>query len=105
MAISATVATMAAAVAGGGLTAAGTLAGGANSAAMGRAAGAEATFEAKQARINAGADVAAAQRKMFQTQEKTNLLTGTATARGAASGINVGEGSAAENIGEIGHRG
>src|SRR5258708_4227925 len=75
----------------------GTIAGGQNAAAMGRAGASEATFEANQARINASSDIAASQRRMFGTQEKTNLLLGTAQARGAASGIDVGTGSAAEN--------
>jgi hypothetical protein len=83
----------------------GTIAGGQSAAAMGRAAGAEATFESAQSKINAGADVAAGQRRMMETQQKTNLLTGTATARGAASGVDVGTGSAAENVGEITQRG
>jgi hypothetical protein len=42
---------------------------------------------------------------MMETQQKTNLLTGTATARGAAGGVDVGTGSAAENVGEITQRG
>jgi hypothetical protein len=93
------------AAAGGGLTAAGTIAGGANAAYMGWAQAAEAGFEANQARLNAGADVAAAQQRMMQTQLKTGLTTSAATARAAGSGLNAGVGSAVENVGEIGARG
>jgi hypothetical protein len=91
--------------AGAAASAAGTLAGGANSAAMGRAQAGEATFESAQDRLNASSDIAAAQTRMFQTQQKTNLLVGSATARAGASGINAGVGSAAENVGEIGQKG
>src|SRR5277367_5224329 len=69
------------ALAGGAMSAMGTLAGGASAASMGRASAGEATFEAAQDRMNAGADVAASQLRMQQTQFKTNQLTGTATAR------------------------
>jgi hypothetical protein len=99
-------ATMAAvSMAGSAASAAGTLAGGASAAAMGRAKAGEATFEANQATMNAGGDIAASQRRMFDTQQKTNLLTGTATARAGASGVDPGTGSAAENVGEIQQRG
>jgi hypothetical protein len=99
-------ATMAAiSLAGSATSAAGTIAGGANAAAMGKAKAGEASFEAQQATMNAGADVAASQRRMFDTQLKTNLTSSTATARAAASGVNAGVGSAAENVGEIQQRG
>jgi hypothetical protein len=55
--------------------------------------------------LNASSDIAAAQTRMFQTQQKTNLLIGSATARAGASGVNAGVGSAAENVGEIGQKG
>jgi hypothetical protein len=93
------------ALAGAATSAAGTLAGGANAASMGRAKAGEASFEAQQATMNAGADVAAAQQRMMQTQQKTNLTIGTAQARAGASGIDPGTGSAAENQGEIAQRG
>src|SRR5277367_6783028 len=93
------------ALAGAAASAAGTLAGGANSAAMGRAQAGEATFEAAQDRLNASSDIAAAQRRMIDTQTKTNLMIGTATARAGASGTNAGVGSDAENAGEIGQKG
>jgi hypothetical protein len=102
MAISAMAAT---AVAGGGLTAAGTIAGGNSAAAMGRAQAGEASFEAAQSRYNAGADVAAAQRKAWETNQNTNLLISKARATGAAGGVNVGAGSAVENQGDITQRG
>jgi hypothetical protein len=93
------------ALAGAAASAMGTIAGGANAAAMGKAKAGEATFEANQATMNAGGDIAASQRRMFDTQQKTNLLTGTATARAGASGVDAGVGSAAENVGEIQQRG
>jgi hypothetical protein len=99
-------ATMAAvSMAGSAASAAGTLAGGANAAAMGRAKAGEASYEAAQDTANAGADIASSQRRMFDTQLKTNLTSSTATARAAASGIDAGTGSAAENVGEIQQRG
>lgn len=93
------------AAAGAATGAAGTIAGGANSAAMGRAQAGEATFEAAQDRLNASSDIAAAQRRMIDTQTKTNLLIGSATARAGASGTNAGVGSDAENTGEIAQKG
>jgi hypothetical protein len=93
------------ALAGAATSAAGTIAGGANSAAMGRAQAGEATFEAAQDRENAASDIAAGQRNMINSQQKTNLLIGSATARAGASGVNAGVGSAAENVGEIGQKG
>jgi len=42
---------------------------------------------------------------MFATQQNTSLLIGTAQARGGASGIDTGTGSAAENQGEIAQKG
>jgi hypothetical protein len=91
--------------AGAAASAGGTLAGGANAASMGRAQAGEATFEAAQDRMNAASDIAASQRRMIDTQTKTNLLIGSATARAGASGVNAGVGSAAENVGEIGQKG
>jgi hypothetical protein len=102
MAISAMAAT---AVAGGALTAAGTIAGGANAAAMGRAQAGEASFEATQAKFNSGADIAAAQRRAFETNQNTGLAISRARATGAAGGVNVGAGSAVENEGDIAQRG
>jgi hypothetical protein len=105
MAISMMAATTAAAVVGGGLTAASAIAGGRNAAAMGRAQAGEASFEATQAKFNAGADIAASQRRAFETNNNTNLLISRARASGGAGGINLGAGSAVENQGEIGQRG
>ncbi len=93
------------AVAGGAATAAGTIAGGNAAATMGRAQAQEASFEASQARANAGAAVASAQRRMFETQNNTNLLVSKARATGAAGGVNIGTGSALENQGAIEQRG
>jgi hypothetical protein len=95
----------AAAVVGGGLTAAGTIAGGNAAATMGRAQAGEARFEADQARMNAGAAIAASQRRMFETQNNTNLAISKARAFGAAGGVNIGTGSALENQGAIEQRG
>jgi hypothetical protein len=63
------------------------------------------TFEAEQARINAGASNAASQRKLMDTQQNTNLLISKARATGAAGGVNVGTGSSLQNQGDIGNRG
>jgi hypothetical protein len=93
------------AVAGGGLTAAGTIAGGNSAAALGRAQQGEASFEATEARYNAGADVAAAQRRAWETNQNTSLLVSKARATGAAGGVNVGAGSSVENQGDITQRG
>lgn len=93
------------AVAGGAASAAGTIAGGNSAAAMGKAQAGEAKFESDQARMNAGATIAASQRRMIETQEKTGLLVSKARASGAAGGVNVGTGSSLENQGEIEHRG
>ncbi len=79
-------------VGGAALSAAGTIAGGNSAAAMGRRMAGEATFEAAQDRLNASSDIAASQRRMIDTQQKTNLLIGSATARAGASGINAGVG-------------
>jgi hypothetical protein len=92
-------------MAGAGASAAGTLAGGASAAAMGRASAGEATFESAQDRMNAASDIAASQRKMIDTQQKTNLLIGSATARAGASGVNAGVGSSVENTGQIAQKG
>ncbi len=96
---------LATSVVGGGLTAAGTIAGGNSAAAMGRAQAGEASFESAQARMNAGAVLAASQRRMFETQQNTGLLVSKARAVGAAGGVNVGTGSALENQGAIEQRG
>ncbi len=96
---------LATAVVGGGLTAAGTIAGGNSAAAMGRAQAGEASFESAQARANAGAVLASSQRRMFETQQNTGLLVSKARAIGAAGGVNVGTGSAAENQAQTAQRG
>ncbi len=96
---------LATSVVGGGLTAAGTIAGGNSAAAMGRAQAGEASFESAQARMNAGAVLAASQRRMFETQQNTGLLVSKARATGAAGGVNIGTGSALENEGQIEQRG
>jgi hypothetical protein len=105
MAISMMAATTAAGVVGGGLTAASTIAGGNRAAALGRAAQAETTFESDQARYDAGAAIAASQRRMFETQNNTNLLVSRARAAGAAGGVDIGSGSSVENQGQIEQRG
>jgi hypothetical protein len=92
-------------LAGAGMGAAGTIAGGANAKAAAQGASQEAQFQAAQSRINASSDIASAQRRMFQTQDKTRLLIGSATARAGASGIDAGTGSAVENTGEIAQKG
>jgi hypothetical protein len=93
------------AAAGAGMGAAGTLAGGANAKAAAQGASQEAQYQAKQSQINASSDIASAQRRMFQTQQKTSLLIGSATARAGASGTDAGSGSDVENTGEIAQRG
>jgi hypothetical protein len=100
-----TPALMTAAIAGAGVTAAGTVAGGNSAAAMGRAQAQEASFESTQAKYNAGADVAAAQRKAWETNQNTSLRISQARATGAAGGVNVGAGSSVENQGALEQRG
>jgi hypothetical protein len=92
-------------LAGSGLSAIGTLAGGNNAMAAAQGASQSAQFQAAQSRINASADIASAQRTMFNSQFKTNSLISTATARAGASGVDAGSGSAAENEGQIAQRG
>jgi hypothetical protein len=92
-------------LAGSAMGAAGTLAGGANAKAAAQGQSQEALFQAAQSKINAASDVASGQRTMFQSQQKTNLLASTATARAGASGVDAGTGSAVENVGQIAQRG
>lgn len=92
-------------MAGGAMAGAGTLAGGAAAAQGGRMAQAAANFQADQVRMNAGQAIASSQRTMLDTQLKTNLAISGSRATAAASGVNVGEGSAVENQGELAKRG
>ena len=92
-------------VAGGALSAGSTLAGGAASKTAGQLQKQADEYKAKQAEQNAGLAVAAAQTRMFDTQQKSNLLQSTSTARASASGVDAGTGSAVENVGEIAKRG
>jgi hypothetical protein len=92
-------------VAGAGLSAYGTIAGGNNAKAAGQGASNEALFQAAQDRANAGADVAASQQRMIQSQQKTNLLISSANARAGAGGVDAGTGSAVEDEGQIAQRG
>lgn len=118
-----TVGSMAATAVGGALSASSTLAGGdyaAQAGVMQRqastvVAGLERTqaeaeenaanYQAEQVTQNASQALAAGQRQMFETQEKTRLLTSSAKARAGASGVNAGVGSAVTNTGEIAQRG
>jgi hypothetical protein len=81
-----------------GISAASTIAGGA-------AKQQEANYEAAQLRQNSGADVAGAQRQMFDTQQKTRLAVSKATAQAGASGVNAGVGSPAANTAALVRRG
>lgn len=92
-------------VAGGGLSAAGTLAGGNFAKFAGQAQQQEANYRAKQLRMNAGQALAASQRQMWESQNKTNLAISTSRANAAANGVNVGAGSSVTNIGDLAKRG
>src|SRR5712664_4150341 len=91
--VSLTVASLAATAAGGAVSAAGTLAGGNYAAQAGQMQKTAADFQAQQIDQNSAQALAASQRKMMDTQEKTRLAVSTNTARAAASGVNAAEGS------------
>lgn len=92
-------------IAGGAASAAGALAAGsaANSAGQMKQAGYD--FEAKQLDQNAAGELAASQRRMLDTQDKTRLAIASSTARAGASGVNAGVGSPAGNVGALAQRG
>lgn len=99
------VASMGATAVGGAFSAASTLAGGSYAKEAGRLQKTALYSKATQLDQNAAQALASEQRKMFDTQEKTRLTVSTARARGAASGVDVGTGSAAETQGQIAQRG
>lgn len=96
---------MAATAVGGGLTAAGTLAGGNFAKTAGQMQQSAAQSEALQIEDNASQAFASNQREALDTEQKTRLAISTAKARGAASGVDIGTGSPATNVGEIAQRG
>lgn len=89
----------------GGIGAASTLAGGGYAASAGEAEKAAADYRAKQLETNAGMALASSQRRMLDTQQQKRLATSTAIARGGGSGVDVGVGSPASDIGDIAQRG
>lgn len=90
---------------GGAASAAGTLAAGNFAKTAGEMQQQAKIFEAKQLTANSADEIAASQRKMLDTQEKTRLLEATATARAGASGVNAGVGSPLTDVAEIAQRG
>lgn len=100
-----TVASLGMTAVGGGLAAASTLAGGNFAKTAGQMQQQGKNFEATQLEDNAGDEIAASQRQMLDTQEKTRLAMSTSRARAGASGVDAGVGSPAENEGELAQRG
>jgi len=98
-------ASMAAAGVGGTLSAISTIAGGNAAAEGGKLQRRAADAEAAQIDANSAQAIASAQRKKFDTEERTRLAVSTARARGAASGVDTGVGSAAATQGELAKRG
>jgi hypothetical protein len=80
------------------MSAGGTVAGG-------EAASQSAQFQAAQLRSNAAGEIAAGQRQMLDTQQRTRLAISTATARAAGGGVNAAVGSPAADVSQIGQRG
>lgn len=98
-------ASTAATVIGGGLTAASTIAGGSAAAEAGKMASISANREAQQIESNAAGELAAGQRTAAETRLKVNLARSAALARGAASGFNAAEGSLLTNDEDLASRG
>jgi hypothetical protein len=90
---------------GGGMSAAGTIAGGSAAAQAGKLQQAAAYSQADQLTENAAGELAASQRTMLDTREKTQLTQGTLVAKAAGSGFNAGTGSMLNDAGQIGARG
>lgn len=93
------------AVGGGALSAAGTLMGGNAAAAAGRMQQQAAQFQATQDRMNSAADIAAGQRKMFETQLNAKLTASRAVAGAAAGGVTTTTGSPLDTQAQIESRG
>jgi hypothetical protein len=84
---------------GAGIKAMGTIAGGNNAAALGQSQQNQYNYQADQLRENASSEIGAAQRQMFDTQQKARLAQGKITANAAGSGFVASSGSA-ENVSE-----
>lgn len=97
--------TMAMQAVGSGISAAGTIAGGNTAKTAGLLQQKADQYQADQVRANEGSDIGAAQRQMLDTQLKTKQLSSSLEARGAAGGVNVGEGSALATEKSIAGRG
>lgn len=85
--------TMAMTAASGAASAAGTIAGGNTAATAGAMQQQAYNYQAEQAKANEGSDIGAGQRQMLEDQLKAKMASSTLEARGAAGGVNVGEGS------------
>lgn len=83
----------------------GTIAGGANAATLGKSQQNAANYQAAQLRENASGEIAAAQRTMFDTQQKTRLAQSKLTATAAGSGFTASVGSPAAISESIARRG
>ena len=81
------------AIVGAGLAAAGTIAGGNAAAALGQSQKNAADYQAEQLRENSASEIAAAQRQMLDTQQKTRLAQSRLTADAAGGGFVASSGS------------
>ena len=90
---------------GAGISAANTVAGGSYAAQAGRMKQAEANFEADQDVANAAGETAAAQRQAIDISQKARLLSSSAVATAASTGVNAATGSALTNQAQIAARG
>jgi hypothetical protein len=90
---------------GAGISAANTIAGGDYAAQIGRMKQAEANFEADQDVSNSAGEIAAAQRRAIDVNQRAGLLRSSAVAQAAAGGIDAGAGSSLTNQAQIAARG
>jgi hypothetical protein len=99
------VASLASSAIGAGVSAAGTIAGGANAASLGQSQQNAANYQAAQLTENASSEIAAAQRQMLDTQQKTRLAQSTLTADAGGSGFVASSGSPGAISSSIARRG
>lgn len=100
-----TVATLASTAVGTGLSAAGTIAGGNAAAAAGQMQQTAANYQAAQLDENAAQAFASGQRKMLDTQQKTQLALSTLKANAAGNGTDAGVGSNVTDAAALAQRG
>jgi hypothetical protein len=90
---------------GAGVSALSSLLGGGFAASIGKAKQAEANFEADQDVANSAGEIAAAQRRALDVEQRARLLRSSAVAQTAAGGVAAGAGSALTNEAQITARG